>query len=113
MSDKPFFQIPKCLLYSNKYKGLKDGPKMLYGFLLDELSVTRIVQNDRVYILMTLKEIAKNLNCSTQAAHMWLNELEQFKLITRGDRMGKTPKLYIHDADTGEEITPEYYDRKT
>ena len=63
-----FYRIPKALFTDTQFKDLSTDAKVLYGILLDRMSLS--VKNrwfddiNRVYIIYTLDEIIDDLRCA-------------------------------------------------
>ncbi len=74
-----FYRVPKVLFTAECFKSLSCEAKVLYGLLLDRMSLSIknhwFDENDRVYIVFTVEEIAELLNCGTQKADKLLKEL--------------------------------------
>ena len=76
-----FFRLPKILIRDARFKKISSDAKILYGIMLDRMSLSRenkwMDQNNRVYIIFTVEEIAELMNCGTQKAvkvkfhHIW------------------------------------------
>lgn len=95
-----FFRIPKILYTDDIFKGLSTDGKVLYGHLLDRVSLSRengwIDENGHVYIIFTLASIQKAMSCSDKTATKYLTELEEFGLIERVRRgQGKPTIIYV------------------
>ena len=58
-----FFRLPKILIRDEQFKKISSDAKILYGIMLDRMSLSRenkwMDQNNRVYIIFTLKEVMK------------------------------------------------------
>lgn len=56
-----FFRLPKILIRDARFKKISSDAKILYGIMLDRMSLSRenkwMDQNNRVYIIFTLKEV--------------------------------------------------------
>ena len=98
-----FYKIPRQLITDKKYKGLSTDAKLLYGMLLDRMSLS--AKNDwydddgRVYIYYTVEEICADMNCGRDKAMKLLAELDTGKGIGLIERIrqgqGKPTKLYV------------------
>ncbi len=75
-----FYRVPKALFTSEHFKVLSCEAKVLYGLMLDRMSLS--IKNrwfddeDKVYIIFTVEEIMELLNCKTQKAVKLLQELD-------------------------------------
>ena len=95
-----FYRIPKALFTDPAYRGISTDAKVLYGLLLDRMSLS--ARNDwlddagRVYIVFTLEEIMGALCCADNKATRLLRELEGVGLIERKRRgLGKPSLIYV------------------
>ena len=75
-----FYRIPKVLFTAECFRSLSCEAKVLYGLLLDRmvLSIKNrwFDEEDRVYIIFTVEELAELLNCGTQKVVRLLKELD-------------------------------------
>ena len=75
-----FYRIPKILFTAECFKTISCEAKVLYGLLLDRMSLSIknrwFDEEDRVYIIFTVEEIAELMNCGTQKAVRLLKELD-------------------------------------
>ena len=99
-----FIKTPRFLFQDSKYITLSAMAKLMYGLILDRLSVSRknnwIDRDGCVYIIYTVEETAKVLNCSEDTATKVLKELsdEGAGLITRKRRgQGKPSLIYVYN----------------
>lgn len=107
-----FCRIPKVLITDPYFKCLSTDAKLLYGLLLDRMSLS--ARNgwrddaDRVYIYYTLDEIQDGLNCGHGKAVKLLAELDSAKGIGLIERvrqgLGKPDRIYVkqfipHEGD--------------
>ena len=80
-----FYRVPKILFTAECFKELSCESKVLYGLLLDRMSLSMknhwLDEEERVYIIFTVDEIAELLNCGTQKAVKLLKELDSEKGI--------------------------------
>ena len=80
-----FYRVPKILFTAEYFKELSCEAKILYGLLLDRMSLSMknhwLDEEERVYIIFTVEEIAELLNCGTQKAVKLLKELDSEKGI--------------------------------
>lgn len=95
-----FYRIPKLLFTDKRFFGLSTDAKLLYGLLLDRMSLS--VKNGwadadgRVYIIFTLAEIQKSLGCVEKSAVKYMKELEKIGLIEkRRQGQGKPTLIYV------------------
>lgn len=80
-----FYRIPKVLFTAECFKSLSCEAKVLYGLLLDRMSLSIknrwFDEEDRVYIIFTVEDVMELLNCSRQKAIKNLAELDSEKGI--------------------------------
>ena len=95
-----FYRIPKLLFTDKRFFGLSTDAKLLYGLLLDRMSLS--VKNGwadadgRVYIIFTLAEIQKSLGCVEKSAVKYMKELEKIGLIEKERQgQGKPTLIYV------------------
>ena len=83
----PFFRMPKVMFGDRLFKGISRDGKVLYGLLLDRVSLSRengwIDDEGHVYVIFTLESIQMTMECSDKSATKYLSELEEFGLIER------------------------------
>ena len=98
-----FYRLPKALITDSYFKHLSTDAKLLYGLMLDRLSLSMmnnwIDEKNRVYIYFTLEDICELLNCKTDKAVKLLAELDTNKGIGLIERIkqgqGKPTKIYV------------------
>ena len=98
-----FFRIPKLLFTDEAFKDLSSDAKVLYGILLDRMSLSMknnwIDEENKVYIIFTIEEIADIMSCATQKATKILQELDDKKGIGLVEKkrlgLGKPNILYV------------------
>lgn len=75
-----FFRIPKALYTEPMFRELSDGAKVLYGQLLELMSLSRksgwIDEDGRVFIRCSIDRIKEIMNCSSGKAVKMLMELD-------------------------------------
>ena len=75
-----FYRLPKELFTNEYFKGLSCEAKVLYGMMLDRISLSRknrwIDDKGRVYIIFTVEEVMEKLNCGRNKAVKCLKELD-------------------------------------
>ena len=76
-----FYRIPKALFTEPNFRELSTDAKVLYGILLDRMSLSLKNQwldaQNKVYIIFTVEEIMDALNCANQKATRLMVELEK------------------------------------
>lgn len=96
-----FYRIPKALFTEPNFRELSTDAKVLYGILLDRMSLSLKNQwldaQNKVYIIFTVKEIMDALNCANQKATRLMVELEkQAGLIERKRQgLGRPNLIYV------------------
>lgn len=98
-----FYRIPKLLFTDDYFRNLSSDAKVLYGLMLDRMSLSVknhwIDENDRVYIIFTLEQVMKYMNCGKDKGVKILAELDTEKgigLIERVKRgLGKPAIIYV------------------
>ena len=95
-----FYRSPKVLFTDNRFQKISTEGKVLYGLLLDRVSLSRengwIDEERRVYIIFTLNAIRQAMNCAEKSAIKYLTELEDFGLIERiRQGLGKPAIIYV------------------
>ena len=96
-----FYRIPKALFREPNFRELSTDAKVLYGILLDRMSLSLKNQwldaQNKVYIIFTVEEIMDALNCANQKATRLMVELEkQAGLIERKRQgLGRPNLIYV------------------
>ena len=98
-----FYRVPKVLFTAECFKSLSCEAKVLYGLMLDRMSLS--IKNrwfddeDRVYIIFTVDEIAELMNCGTQKAVKLIKELDTSNGIVLIEKkrlgLGKPNVIYV------------------
>ena len=98
-----FYRVPKVLFTAECFKSLSCEAKVLYGLMLDRMSLS--IKNrwfddeDRVYIIFTVDEIAEMMNCGTQKAVKLIKELDTSNGIGLIEKkrlgLGKPNVIYV------------------
>ena len=96
-----FIRVPKIFFENEAYRSMSAEAKILYGFLLDRVSVSlkngwKDDQN-RIFIICTIEEIMGKLGCGNKKAVQILTELEnKIGLIERKRQgLGKPNLIYV------------------
>lgn len=98
-----FYRIPKLLVKDPKFKGLSSDAKLLYGLMLERLSLSMkngwYDELDRAYIIYTIDMIADDLGVGRDKAIRIMSSLDSKKgigLIERVRRgQGKPDIIYV------------------
>lgn len=87
-----FYRIPKALFTEPNFRELSTDAKVLYGILLDRMSLSLKNQwldaQNKVYIIFTVEEIMDALNCANQKATRLMVELEKQAVLIERKRQG-------------------------
>lgn len=87
-----FYRIPKALFTEPNFRELSTDAKVLYGILLDRMSLSLKNQwldaQNKVYIIFTVEEIMDALNCANQKATRLMVELEKRAGLIERKRQG-------------------------
>lgn len=87
-----FYRVPKVLFTRDQFRDLSAEAKTLYGIMLDKLDLS--VRNNwadeqgRVYIIYTIEQIMRDLNCGNKKAGQLLQELEEKGGLIERKRQG-------------------------
>ena len=97
-----FYRIPKMLFTEEIFEALSTDAKVLYGLLLDRISLSRengwMDDAGRVYVYYTIKSVKKSMRCANTKACGLLRELNEFGLIERKKQgLGKPTIIYVKD----------------
>ena len=96
-----FIRVPKIFFENEAYRSMSAEAKILYGFLLDRVSVSlkngwKDDQN-RIFIICTIEKIMEKIGCGNKKAIQLLSELEdKIGLIERKRQgLGKPNLIYV------------------
>ena len=108
-----FYRIPKALFSDPYFKKLSCEAKVLYGLLLDRMSLS--VKNKwfdeqgRVYILFKVEDVSEHMRCCKQTAIKLFAELDSQKGIGLIEKkrlgLGKANVIYVKNFMLREEMT--------
>ena len=97
-----FYRVPKALLTDPRYKGVSIEAKVLYGLLLDRMSLSVrngwMDKNRRVYIYFTQEDAMALMSCGKDKATRLFRELDQggIGLIERKKQgQGRPTRIYV------------------
>lgn len=90
------------LFTEEMFEPLSTDAKVLYGLLLDRVSLSKmnswIDETGKVYIYFTVKNVKASMRCANTKACALLKELQDFGLIERYKQgLGKPAKIYVKD----------------
>lgn len=98
-----FFRIPKVLIKEECFKGVSTDAKLLYGLLLDRMSLSVkngwLDEENRVYIYFTLDEVVEQMGCSKGTAVKLFAALDSERGVGLIERVkqgqGKPARIYV------------------
>ena len=104
-----FYRIPKVLFTDLYYKDISSDAKILYGLLLDRMSLSVknhwIDDKNRVYVIFAIEEIMEKMGCGNQKAIKILAELDGEKGIglieKKRQGLGRPNRIYVKNFLTG------------
>lgn len=96
-----FYRIPKLLITSEQFKDISVEAKLLYGLMLDRLSLS--IKNgwfdslNRAYIIYTIEDVMEDMHCRSQKACKLVSELEKNAGLIKKKRqgLGKPSLIYV------------------
>lgn len=96
-----FYSVPKMFFTCERFAGLSAMSKLLYGFLLDRMSLSRkrnwIDDRNRAYIKYSLNAITKDMGVSKNSVIKYMRELQEFGLIMKFPNEGMEDIIYVMD----------------
>ncbi len=104
-----FYRIPKVLFTDPYYKDISSDAKILYGLLLDRMSLSVknhwVDDKNRVYVIFAIEEIMEKMGCGNQKAIKILAELDGEKGIglieKKRQGLGRPNLIYVKNFLTG------------
>lgn len=104
-----FYRLPKVLITDSRFKDISNNSKLLYGLMLDRMSLSVrcgwFDEENRVYIKYSLKSIMEDLNCSKVTAVSLLKELQAIGLVDIEQKSGLANIIYVKNFVSGQEET--------
>lgn len=101
------YRLPKALITDNRFKDISNNSKLLYGLMLDRMSLSVrsgwFDDQNRVYIKYSIKSIMEDLNCSKMTAVGLLKELQAIGLVDIEQRNGLANIIYVKNFVSGGE----------
>ena len=96
-----FYRIPKLLITSDQFKDVSVEAKLLYGLMLDRLSLS--IKNgwfdamNRAYIIYTIEDVMEDMHCRSQKACKLVSESEKNAGLIKKKRqgLGKPSLIYV------------------
>jgi len=105
-----FYRLPKALITDARFKDISNNAKLLYGLMLDRMSLSArsgwFDEDNRVYIKYAIKSIMEDLNCSKMTAVGALKELHEIGLIDMVQENGKANIIYVKNFVSQEKSKP-------
>lgn len=121
-----FYRVPRLLIKDGRFKGLSSDAKLLYGLMLDRMSLSMkngwFDAENRAYIYYTLEDIMEDLGCARATCVKVMAELDSKKGIglieKKRQGLGKPDMIYVKNfvaaekpsASPGGEEKPEHAD---
>ena len=98
-----FYRVPRLLIKDTRFKGLSSDAKLLYGLMLDRMSLSMkngwLDDENRAYIIYTVDSIMEDLGCSKPTCTKIMRELDSengIGLIEKKRRgLGKPDIIYV------------------
>ena len=103
-----FYRVPQLLIKDERFKGLSSDAKLLYGLMLDRMSLSMkngwLDEENRAYIIYTVDAIMEDLGCAKATCVKIMKELDCEKgigLIEKKRRgLGKPDIIYVKNFAT-------------
>ena len=117
-----FYRVPRLLIKDERFKGLSSDAKLLYGLMLDRMSLSMkngwLDDENRAYIIYTVDPIMEDLGCSKPTCTKIMRELDSdngIGLIEKKRRgLGKPDIIYVKNfASVPDEKEPSNPDVST
>lgn len=94
-----FYRLPKALITDQRFKGMSNNAKLLYGLMLDRMSLSKkrgwLDEENKVFIKYSLNNIETDLNISKKTSGELLKELEYIGLIDMIKQTGVANIIYV------------------
>lgn len=98
-----FYRVPRLLIKDERFKGLSSDAKLLYGLMLDRMSLSMkngwFDAENRAYIYYTLEDIMEDLGCAKATCVKVLAEIDSKKGIglieKKRQGLGKPDMIYV------------------
>ncbi len=103
-----FYRVPRLLIKDERFKGLSSDAKLLYGLMLDRMSLSMkngwLDDENRAYIIYAVENIMEDLGCSKPTCIKVIKELDAdngIGLIEKKRRgLGKPDIIYVKNFDS-------------
>lgn len=98
--ENSFYQVPKELFINPYYVTLSLASKVLYGLLLDRLSLSQkhhwVDENYRIYLIFTREEVQEKLNLSDKTVTKAFKQFSNVGLVEeKRQGLGKPNLIYV------------------
>ena len=108
-----FYRVPRLLIKDERYKGLSSDAKLLYGLMLDRMSLSMkngwFDDENRAYIHYTVENIMEDLGCARATCAKVIAELDSKKGIglieKKRQGLGKPDIIYVKNFVVVEQNT--------
>ncbi|RKJ77780.1 replication initiator A domain-containing protein [Butyricicoccus sp. 1XD8-22] len=95
-----FYRIPKALFMDKRYKGICVEAKVLYGLMLDRMSLSLrngwLSSEGRVYIYFTMEDAMAQISCGHNKAVKLFADLSAIGLIERVKQgQGRPARIFV------------------
>lgn len=115
-----FYRVPRLLIKDKRFKGLSSDAKLLYGLMLDRMSLSVknrwFDEDNRAYIYYTVEEIMNDLGCSHGTCAKIMAELDNKKGIglieKKRQGLGRPDIIYVKNFVTACASAPIQDDEK-
>ena len=109
-----FYRVPRILIKDKKFKNLSSDAKLLYGLMLDRMSLSMkngwLDAENKVYIYYTMENIMDDLSCAKATAVKVLAELDSKKGIGLVEKkrqgLGRPDIIYVKNFATVKPTEP-------
>ena len=110
-----FYRVPRLLIKDERFKGLSSDAKLLYGLMLDRMSLSMkngwLDDENRAYIIYTVDNMMEDLGCARATCAKVIKELDSdngIGLIEKKRRgLGKPDIIYVKNFAAVSDINPE------
>ena len=108
-----FYRVPRLLIKDERFKGLSSDAKLLYGLMLDRMSLSMkngwFDDENRAYIHYTVENIMEDLGCARATCAKVIAELDSKKGIglieKKRQGLGKPDIIYVKNFVVVEQNT--------
>ncbi len=110
-----FYRVPRLLIKDERFKGLSSDAKLLYGLMLDRMSLSMkngwLDDENRAYIIYTVDNMMEDLGCAKATCAKVIKELDSdngIGLIEKKRRgLGRPDIIYVKNFAAVSDINPE------